>query len=250
MIDIVNAYNYTLDDVQSTVFSQPPVYIKDKHIKQVKTGKQLVEVGANMGNCLTRINKLRYYTYEMCRGNWYVYHTMRNGEQALTTIDSNYSIIETEGPWSSGKAVTNRACKYSDSVFVPYKRITSDRTKCNDMLVKEIKSRCEWERFEFIGIRENKPYRAIKSVLCEIVSNIATLIVADPDQENNYRHKIITAYNVSPNMYISTDTFDVNYDYCFKKYIILANCIRCVDVNDDPIVSFDVCGIKYDYDRQ
>jgi len=245
-IQIIDAYNCSLYDMGKLQFSLPARVIDDPHFIHIQDGKQLIDIGIQMENCLTRINKLRYYVYRIINDKWCLYHIVKDGYHALATFDINYVLLEIEGSWMDGEATLNEACTYGRGITALLAGRNRKRANYNDKYIKELKQRQQWERFLFTGTREDLPYQAVKSVLRETNDNITTIIVTDPTQENNYRHKIITTHHITSTESISIDTFDKHGDCCFRKYTLHSDSIKCIDVNDDPIISFDVVGTKYE----
>lgn len=225
-MNVVEAYYYDLIESADGVLCTPKNLIQNKHFKLLRTPRDLEDEGVRMNHCLLDVHKVRYYIYEICRGNWFVYHIHYNGH-ASVTVDSKCKIIEIEGD--------KAACEYGKEVIKPYTNKSPSNSPAIDC--RYLKDAGKWRRYEFVGVREDKPYQVDRSVL----HHDTDIIITKRDQEHNRYFKVARLHYITDDTALSDYSFGSEED-CFKMYTFNGDKIHINDVTSEESVTFDVLG--------
>jgi len=219
---IVDIYQASLQDLLKLQFSQP----HNTPFTPISCVKQLYDIGHTTGNCLTKIEKIKYYANQILNNNWCVFE--HNGW--LFTVSDNFKLIDIVKIDPDSSISKQDLTSQINSVFVTEKKQTNMR------LIKDITDH-GWARYNFVGTIEDKPYTCLKCVS----TNDMKMVVCNPDQINNPLQKVIQLDHVIDDTYISVDCFD-SQDDCLRLYRILPGSIHITDYNGDDIITFDVRG--------
>jgi len=243
-MSIVDFYQYTLTDILTHKLPTERL-ILPSNFKYIDSTKVLYDIGCSYNNCLSNIDKLKYYTYCSCTKNWNVYLVTLDNMLLLTTITTAGCVIEVEriDKLTSNNINLNKI-NYRNLILSQLSDVKFDKITNIQKKPRSIHHEL-WNIYKFKGIKEGDQIETIKALNIEKDADIIYIHISNPDQINNKLHKQHVAYRVNSgyNIYI-TDELNMSDEDSFKTIELYEDIIHIKDVYRGDIRILDIKGYK------